>query len=230
MTQRALRSAVFVLALPGLLAASPSVSSDGGDGRNLIRAYPDRIELPAVVNRAKFERELLGFSTPGYHFLVWNDGGAAGAALFLSRVSDLAILSALERLGLRPGNALGMESWNDRNDASSKASDKLIEGPGVEVLVRLPGAKKPLGIGDLLTDPGGRGFDMRFGGHEGNIHLSHSGCLICLYSCPGSKIGNRAYTVRDYAKKTTEFRVREGVLPPDGTEVTIVLRRVPPRS
>ncbi|HEV7671059.1 MAG TPA: hypothetical protein VGS22_21285 [Thermoanaerobaculia bacterium] len=59
--------------------------------------------------------------------------------------------------------------------------------------------------------------------------LAHSGCLICLYSCPGSKIGNRAYTVRDYTNKTTAFRVREGVLPKDGTEVTIVLRAVPPR-
>jgi hypothetical protein len=106
----------------------------------------------------------------------------------------------------------------------------LIEGPGVEVVVRLPGGKKPLAIGEILTDPAGRGFDMRFGGHEKNIHVWHSGCLICLYSCPGSKIGNRAYTVRDYMKKTTSFRVRDGVLPPDGSEVTIVLRAVPARN
>jgi hypothetical protein len=223
------RSAAIFLAFQALLAAGACTAAPD-DGRSLIRAYPNRIELPAVVNRAKFERELLGFGMPGYHFLVWNEGGAAGAALFLSRVSDRAILTALEGLGLKPGNALGMESWNDRNDPGSKASDKLIEGPGVEVLVRLPGGKKPLAIGDILTDPAGRGFDMRFGGHEGNIHLSHSGCLICLYSCPGSKIGNRAYTVRDYTNKTTSFRVRDGVLPPDGSEVTIVLRVVPARK
>lgn len=223
------RSAVLFLALQCLVAAGACAAAKD-DGRSLIRAFPDRIELPAVVDRAKFERELLGLSTPGYHFLVWNDGGAAGAALFRSRVSDQAILAALERLGLKPGNALGMETWNDRNDSGSKASDKRIEGPGVEVLVRLPGGKKPLAIGDILLDPAGRGFDMRFGGHEGNIHLSHSGCLICLYSCPGSKIGNRAYTVRDYTNKTTSFRVRDGVLPPDGSEVTIVLRAVPTGS
>lgn len=226
------RFAVLVLALQSLVAAGACRASSGGsdDGGSLIRAYRDRIELPAVVNRAKFERELLGFGMPGYHLLVWKEGGAAGAALFLSRVSDGAILAALERLGLKPGNALGMETWNDRNDAQSPASDKLIEGPGIEVLVRLPGGKKLLGLGDVLTDPARRGFDMRFGGHEGNIHLSHSGCLICLYSCPGSKIGNRAYTVRDYTNKTTTFRVRDGVLPPDGSEVTIVLRAVPARK
>ncbi len=220
------RSFAFVLGLCGLFSANACAASTLDDGRRLIRSYSDRIELPAVVERARFERDLLGFGMPGYHFLVWNDGGAAGAALFRSRVSDRAVLAALLRLGLKPGNALGMESWDDRNVARSKASDELIEGPGVEVLVRLAGRKKLLGIGDILRDPAGRGFDMRFGGHEGNIHLSHSGCLICLYSCPGSKIGNRAYTVRDYTKKTTEFRVRDGVLPPDGTEVTIVLRLV----
>ncbi len=220
------RCAIPCLALFGLLVANACAASADDGGRRWIRSFPDRIELPAVVERARFERELLGFGMPGYHFLVWNDGGAAGAALFRSQVSDRAILAALKRLGLKPGNALGMESWDDRNVARSGASDKLIEGPGVEVLVRLPGTQKLLSIGDILRDPAGRGFDMRFGGHEGNIHLSHSGCLICLYSCPGGKIGNRAYTVRDYTKKTTEFRVRDGVLPPDGTEVTIVLRRV----
>lgn len=216
-----------VLATAGACAAESRPRKEVG--RDLIRSFPDRVELPAVVERAKFEREMLGLGMPGYHLLVWNDGGAAGAALFRSRVSDRAVLAALERLGMKPGNALGMETWNDRKDPKSSASDKLIEGPGVEVLVRVPGRQKALGLGDILTDPAGRGFDMRFGGHEGNIHVWHSGCVICLYSCPGSKIGNRAYTVRDYTKKTTEFRVRDGVLPPDGTEVTIVLRKVPPK-
>lgn len=229
MPTRFCRSVVGSFALIGLVAAGACAaeSRPGKEvGRGLIRSFPDRVELPAVVQRAKFERELLGLGMPGYHLLVWDDGGAAGAALFRSRVSDRAVLAALKGFGLTPGNALGMETWDDRKDPKSPASDKRIEGPGIEVLVRLPGRAKPLGLGDILTDPAGRGFDMRFGGHEGNIHVWHSGCVICLYSCPGSKIGNRAYTVRDYTKKTTAFRVRDGVLPPDGTEVVIVLRRV----
>ncbi len=220
------RTAFILLALEVALAAGACGAAPDGGERSRLRSFPDRVELPATVHRAKFERELLGLGMPGYHFLVWDEGGASGAALFVSKVSDRAILVALEKLGLKPGNALGMETWDERKDPRSPASDKLIEGPSVEVLVRLPGKKDLLGIGDVLTDPAGRGFDMRFGGHERNIHLSHSGCLICLYSCPGSKIGNRAYAVRDYTKKTNEFRVRPGVLPPDGTEVTIVLRKV----
>ena len=52
----------------------------------------------------------------------------------------------------------------------------------------------------------------------------HSGCIVCLYSCPGSKIGNARYTVRDYEKETTRFRVRPGALPPDSQRVIVILR------
>ena len=76
----------------------------------------------------------------------------------------------------------------------------------------------------MLEDPSGRGFDMRFGGHRDNIPRWHSGCVVCLYSCPGSKIGNAAYTVRDFVLGTTHFSVWEGVLPPDGTEITVRVR------
>lgn len=65
---------------------------------------------------------------------------------------------------------------------------------------------------------------MRFGGHWANLPEWHSGCVVCLYSCPGSKVGNATYTVRDWVEGTTRFQVRRGVLPPDGTPVTIVLR------
>ena len=71
---------------------------------------------------------------------------------------------------------------------------------------------------------------MRFGGHRANVPEWHSGCVVCLYSCPGSKVGNATYTVRDWVEGTTRFRVRRGVLPPDGTPVTIVLRLHPAGS
>ena len=154
MPTRFCRSVVGSFALIGLVAAGACAAEGrpGNEvGRGLIRSFPDRVELPAVVQRAKFERGLLGLGRPGYHLLVWDDGGAAGAALFRSRVSDRAVLAALKGLGLTPGNALGMETWDDRKDPKSPASDKRIEGPGIEVLVRLPGRAKPLGLGEILT-------------------------------------------------------------------------------
>ena len=146
------------------------------------------------------------------------------ASLFRAEVTDVEVLDALERLGAKPGNALGIESWDDRKDPESKAPDQVIQGPPVEILVRVPGRKEPLRLDQILEDPGGRGFDMRFGGHRANIPKWKFGCVVCLYSCPGSKIGNARYTVRDYEKETTRFRVRPGVLPEDGTRVTVIFR------
>lgn len=121
-----------------------------------------------------------------------------------------------------------METWDERKDPKSKAPDRIIQGPGVEVLVRVPGRPKPLTLDQILLDPGKRGFEMRFGGHRANIPHWHSGCIVCLYSCPGSKVGNARYTVRDYVGEATRFRVRPGVLPRDGTRVIILLRLVKP--
>ena len=117
-----------------------------------------------------------------------------------------------------------MATWEERKNPASRAPDKVIQGPPVEILVRIPGRQKPLTLAEILEDPGGRGCDMRLGGHRANIPKWKSGCVVCLYSCPGSKVGNARYTVRDYEKGTTRFRVRPGVLPEDGGLVRVVLR------
>jgi hypothetical protein len=189
-----------------------------------IRIGKGEVEFPATITRKAFERELLGMGMPGYHLIVWQDGGAAMASLFQAEVTDVQVLDALERLGAKPGNALGMDTWEERKDKGSKAPDKVIAGPPVEVLVRVPGRPALLTLDQILEDPGGRGFDMRFGGHRANIPKWKSGCIVCLYSCPGSKVGNARYTVRDWVNERTKFRVKPGVLPEDGTRVGIVFR------
>jgi hypothetical protein len=213
----------FVLAaLVVLIVLSAWMACDASPGK--VRISGKQVEFPAVVTKGSFEREMLGMGMPGYHLIVWHEGRASHAALFRAEVTDVQVLDALEKLGARPGNALGMETWEERKNSESKAPDKVIEGPPVEILVQVPGRKKPLTLPEILEDPGGRGFDMRFGGHRENIPKWKSGCIVCLYSCPGSKVGNARYTVRDYEKEATRFRVRPGVLPEDGTRVTVVFR------
>jgi hypothetical protein len=213
------------LALLGAGAAWALATHPGAAPADSLRVGEREIEFPATVSRKAFERELLGMGMPGYHLIVWKDGGAAMAALFRAEVNDVQVLDALERLGARPGNALGMATWDERKEPSSKAPDQVIAGPPVEVLVRVPGRPAPLTLDQLLEDPGGRGFDMRFGGHRANIPKWKSGCVVCLYSCPGSKVGNARYTVRDWVKGTTRFRVRKDApLPADGERVGIVFR------
>lgn len=183
------------------------------------------IRFPATVSASGFAHGM-----EGYHLVVWKGGRAAGSALFRAEVTDVEVLDGLESLGALPGNALGIDSWSERHDPDSPAPDRVIEGPPVEILVVVPGRDEPLRLSEILEDPGGRGFDMRFGGHRANIPAWRSGCVACLYSCPGSKVGNAAYTIRDYVDGKTEFQLRDGVLPPDGSSVTLVFRLVAPRN
>ena len=190
-----------------------------------VRVGNREIEFPATVSRKAFERELLGVGMPGYHLIVWKEGGAAAASLFRAEVTDVQVLDALEKLGAQPGNGLGMATWDDRRDKASKAPEQVIAGPPVEVLIRVPGRPALLTLGELLDDPGGKGFDMRFGGHRANIPQWKSGCIVCLYSCPGSKVGNARYTVRDWQQGTTKFRVKKDApLPADGERVGVIFR------
>ena len=199
-------------------------SAPSSENAGPLRVGAREIEFPATVSRKAFERELLGLGMAGYHLIVWNEGGAAAAALFRAEVTDTQVLDAMERLGAKPGNALGMATWEERKDSASKAPDQVIQGPPVDVLVRVPGQPALVTLDQILEDPGRRGFDMRFGGHRANIPKWKSGCIVCLYSCPGSKVGNARYTVRDWVNERTKFRVKPGVLPEDGMRVGIVFR------
>ena len=217
-----MRGAVALLAAALALVACEAGGAEEAAGRVAVDRAARAVSFPATVHAGAFQRRVLGM--PGYHLVVWRSGSAAPAALFRAAVTDVQVLDALESLGAKPGNALAMESWDKREDPHSPAPERVIAGPPVEVLVRVPGRKQPLRLAEILEDPGRRGFAMRFGGHRANIPEWHSGCVVCLYSCPGSKVGNAAYTVRDWVRGTTRFRVRPGTLPPDGTAVHIVLR------
>lgn len=186
------------------------------------RIADDTIAFPAVPNVFSFDVE--SYAMPGYHLVAWDHGEAGSSALFQAAVSDVQVIDALERLGAKPGNALGLDTWDQRDDPTSKTPEKTIQGPPVDVLVRIPGYPEPLTLDQILVDEEGRGLDMRFGGHRRNIDAWHSGCIVCLYSCPASKIGNARYTVRDYTRKPRNFRVRPDVIPWGLDEVTILLR------
>jgi hypothetical protein len=211
--------------LAGLTAMLLSATCRGGDrerGRLIVRA-PNEVEFTAVVNAKAFDS---GWVMPGYHAIVWKDGRMAHAALLQADMSDAQILDALTKLGGRPGNNLPMEVWEERKNPKDPAADTVIAGPAVQVFLRLPSQPDLIPLASVLEDSAGRGLDMRLGGNAANIPKWKSGCIVCLYSCPGSKVGNALYTVRDYTKEVTRFRPKPGTLPPDGTHVGVVLRLV----
>jgi hypothetical protein len=189
-------------------------------GRLAVRR-PDEVEFTATVQARPFDG---GWIMPGYHAVVSKNGRMAHAALLAADVTDTEILDALEALGAETGGNLSMDAWEERGNPRDPAPDRVVGGAPVEVLLRLPGRAALVPLADALEDPGGRGLDLKLAGNRANIPRWKSGCVVCLYSCPGSKIGNARYTVRDWSRKVTRFRARPGALPPDGTRVGVVLR------
>ncbi len=214
------RKTILVAGLAILLSPAVWRGEEKAGGGVAVRP-PREVEFEATIHAKSFDS---GWIMPGYHAIVWKGGHAAHAALLEAEVSDRQVLKALESLKARPGNNLPMEAWEERKNPRHPAPDTVTAGPAVEVLLRLPGRERLVPLASVLEDPGGRGVAMRFGGNEVNIPKWKSGCIVCLYSCPGSKVGNAKYTVRDYEKGVTRFRVRTGLLPPDGTAVGVVLR------
>lgn len=205
-----------------------------------VAAQDDELKLPdastpLVVDSLRHEVRILAVYHPGkfsgflrfvpnYHLLVWDDGSAARESLFSTPVPDTTLIAALESVGAVAGNNLTMDAWDKRKDPKHPAPQTRIAGTPVEILVWWKGLSEPKPLAELLDDPGGRGLDFRFGGNRDLIHHWHSGCLVCLYSCPGSKVGNAAYTVRDYATGTTKFLPRKERLPKSDSAVVLILR------
>jgi hypothetical protein len=216
----------FFAAFFGAILVSAACRGQEAPGKLIVRR-PNEIEFTATVNAKAFDS---GWMMPGYHALVWKGGRMAHAALLQADVTDRQVVEALEGLGAKPGNNLPMEAWEERKNPKDPAPDTVIAGGAVEVLLGLPSRHDLVPLASALEDSAGRGLQMWFGGNAANIPKWKSGCIVCLYSCPGSKVGNARYTVRDYENGVTRFRARPGVLPADGTPIRVVLRLTGPRK
>ncbi|MFC1834993.1 YdjY domain-containing protein [Thermodesulfobacteriota bacterium] len=191
---------------------------------------------PIIVDKAKGEIRALAvlqpgaFSggwlkrRPGHHAVVWQGGKSAGEALLTTFASDSELYTAMIAIGAKPGNNLTQAVWDDRNDDNSKAPETRVEGSPVDALVWWDGLEKPLPLKELLIDPDGKGVDLRFGGQKALIPVWRSGCVICLYSCPGGKISNHLYTIRDYVDGKKAFAVNKALVPDGKREAVVIFR------
>ncbi len=185
-----------------------------------LRVDRDRraVQLTASLQTTAF----LGSAPPDhqYHALVHRGGSAAGKALFVTDASDADIARILRELGARDEGGVPMSAWNLRWVPLVPQPDTRVRGTPIEVWVEWDGADRAYTLDELLEDPGGKGIDIRFGGNEEHDHHWDSGCILCLFSCPGGVVSNAAYTIRDHQRGVTTFDPGER-LPADGTEVTI---------
>jgi len=182
------------------------------------------VRFTAVVQPDALERMFATGGVKGHHAIAWKDGGAHARALFVSDASDHDVRVALNALGAHAGENLSEDSWNARENAKNREPDKRVEGMPIDVLVEWNGHRIPLR--ELIAEKGhaAPNLDFRYGGNERFQKDFKSGCIVCLYSCPGGAIGNHAHPIRDYARDGVVYSAVESRLPAEGTRVTIVLK------
>ncbi|MFW6206647.1 MAG: YdjY domain-containing protein [Gemmatimonadota bacterium] len=157
-----------------------------------------------------------------YHALVYEEGGAAPKSLLVTPASDREIAARLREMGARDGGGVPMAAWSLREIPLVPWPDARVQGTLMRIRVQWVGWDRPREISELLRDPAGRGVSFRFGGNEEHDEAWESGCIACLYSCPGGVVSNERYTIRDRVREVTRFAPVDD-LPPDGTAVVVTL-------
>jgi hypothetical protein len=204
---------ILALALTSIEAfAKPVVDRARREVRITATVQPHAMELPLGVR--------------GHHAIVWKRGQSRHWALFVSDASDHDIRVALDGLGAHRGENLTPATWNERGNPVNREPDKRVEGSRIEVFVEWKGSGGRVPLASLLTEEGRAApqLDLRYGGNERWQKDFKSGCIVCLYSCPGGAIGNHAHPIRDYVRDGVVYASAADRLPPSGTKVTIILK------
>lgn len=164
------------------------------------------------------------FGVKGHHAIVWKGGKSQRMALFVADASDHDVRVALDSLGAKRGENLTPDAWNARDDEGNHEPDKRVEGSRIGVYVEWNHRRTPLSRlihEEHRVEPQ---LEFRYGGNERWQKEFQSGCIVCLYSCPGGAIGNRAHPIRDYVRDGVVYASVPERLPPAGTRVTIILK------
>lgn len=208
--------AFFLAALGGSYVLS---SSQQGRSEGLVKIRDTYMEFPGRLYAQTYRTH--GERYAGHHAITYDGGGAAGRALIRTPVPDRRIAEVLDQLGFQSRGGIDEAAWSQRFDRRNPAPDTVAEGDPLEVLVRW-GRRDWVSLESLLEDQGAPAdLDLRFQDNRRWIRMYGSGCVICLSSCPGAKIGNRHYSMRQNEFGPMAFLPREEDLPPDGTPVLI---------
>jgi len=182
------------------------------------------VRFTAISQPDAMDRTFATGGVKGHHAITWKGGSAHSRALFVSDASDHDVRVALNALGAKAGENLTEDCWNARENAKNPEPDKRVNGTPIDVFVEWNGHRIPLQ--ELIAEKGHVTpmLDFRYGGNERFQKDFKSGCIVCLYSCPGGAIGNRAHPIRDYVRDGVVYSSVPPRMPPDGTRVTIVLK------
>ena len=157
----------------------------------------------------------------GHHAITWAGGSQSHKALIRSHVPDRAVAEALASLGIEDGGGIPAAAWGSLGDPAAPEPDGTATGARLEVAVRWEGSGGWKPLADLLRDQGQpAALDLRFADNRRWIERYGSGCVVCLASCPGSKIANAGYSMRQNDAGPMDFFPVPD-LPQDGTPVEV---------
>jgi hypothetical protein len=174
------------------------------------------IELGGIYHPSRFNA---GDGQHNHSFITWEGGLAATNALFTTFLPDSTVYDALVSIGAVPGNNLTYYPWSEISNPRNPGPDRKALGPSVAVEICYGG--KSYQPSAFLHDENGKPFSFRFSGNKKFIPEMRTGCIVCLESCPGGKIGNATYTMRDLVKKAARFTLLTVPAIEDEAEVTI---------
>lgn len=190
---------------------------------------PDTLHIDIMNTQIKFQGTIhpkryntYSDRANGHHFIVFSGGSNASKALINTDVVDDQILSGLEALGATAGNNLSQATWDERANPNSHEAGQRVSGTPIDIYVQWEEEFVP--AFELFADIEPSDVKIRFGGHADLIPVWKSGCVTCLFSCPGGRTSNETFTIRDQAQNKRSFFADESILPEDGTKVHIILK------
>ncbi len=159
-----------------------------------------------------------GLATTNPHWGVVAVGGRfADRAILLSFAGPLELHDALLELGAEPGDNL-----------TPRSEGLYPAGSSLEVTATWPGLGKPLFLGEIISDSGRKGFEIRFAGNRPAAETEKTGCITCLEGCWIAVTCNARYPyispLRRFLFPNSRFRGRADVLPPPGNPVFLRYR------
>lgn len=182
----------------------------------LIDKRKKSIELGGIYHPSRFNA---GGGQHNHSFVTWEGGLAAPNALFTTFLPDSAVYDALVSIGAAPGDNLTYYPWSEISNPRNPGPDRKVKGAPVTVEIVYGG--RPYQPSAFLHDENGKPFEFRFSGNKKFIPEMRTGCIVCLESCPGGKIGNATYTMRDQVKNVARFIQLPVPAIQDEAEVTI---------
>ncbi len=174
------------------------------------------IDLVAVFRPSQFNT---GEGLQNHHYIVWESGNAVKNALFTTFISDSLLHEALVSVGGKPGNNLTQDTWTKRRIKKSTEPDKRAKGSVIGISV-IYGTHQ-FTPAEILHELNNRAINFKFAGNLDLIPQWHSGCIACLQSCPGGKIGNATYSIRDLEKGIPKFSLKTGLPFREGEKVLL---------